>query len=57
LLFCQTVATAKLLANRMRAEGYTVSLLHGKDMPPAERDVSVSALERQAKAQQGKTTL
>ena len=27
----------------MRAEGYTVSLLHGKDMPPAERDVSVVA--------------
>jgi len=36
----QTVATAKLLANRMRADGYTVSLLHGKDMLPQERDQS-----------------
>jgi len=39
IIFVHTVATAKLLANRMRADGYTVSLLHGKDMPPAERDL------------------
>ena len=38
IIFVHTVATAKLLANRMRGDGYTVSLLHGKDMQPAERD-------------------
>jgi len=38
IIFVHTVATAKLLANRMRADGYTVSLLHGKDMQPVERD-------------------
>ena len=37
-LLSQTVATAKQLANQMRADGYTVSLLHGKDMLPTERD-------------------
>ena len=38
IIFVHSVATAKLLANRMRADGYTVSLLHGRDMEPAERD-------------------
>ena len=38
IIFVHSVATAKLLANRMRSDGYTVSLLHGKDMEPAERD-------------------
>ena len=38
IIFVHTVATAKMLANRMRSDGYTVSLLHGKDMQPAERD-------------------
>jgi ATP-dependent RNA helicase DDX19/DBP5 len=38
IVFVHSVATAKQLANRMRADGYTVSLLHGKDMAPEERD-------------------
>lgn len=38
IIFVHTVATAKILANKMRADGYTISLLHGKDMPPQERD-------------------
>jgi ATP-dependent RNA helicase DDX19/DBP5 len=38
IIFVQTVATAKWLTNQMRADGYTVSLLHGKDMLPEERD-------------------
>ena len=38
IIFVQTVATAKWLANQMRSDGYTVSLLHGKDMTPDQRD-------------------
>ena len=38
IIFVHSVATAKQLANRMRSDGYTVSLLHGKDMQPQERD-------------------
>lgn len=38
IIFVQTVATAKWLANQMRTDGYTVSLLHGKDMTPDQRD-------------------
>jgi superfamily II DNA/RNA helicase len=37
----QTVATAKDLCNRMRAGGYTVSLLHGK-MQETDRDAVMS---------------
>lgn len=42
IIFVQTVATAKWLTNQMRSDGYTVSLLHGKDMPPQERDKVMS---------------
>lgn len=38
IIFVHTVKTAKELTTRMRENGYTVSLLHGKDMPPEERD-------------------
>lgn len=38
IIFVHTVKTAKELTMRMRENGYTVSLLHGKDMPPEERD-------------------
>lgn len=38
IIFVHTVKTAKELTTRMRENGYTVSLLHGKDMPPDERD-------------------
>jgi len=38
IIFVHTVATAKDLANRMRKDGFKVSLLHGKDMEPKERD-------------------
>lgn len=38
IIFVHTVKTAKELSNRMRDNGYTVSLLHGKDMSPEERD-------------------
>lgn len=37
IIFVHTVATAKDLCNRMRAGGYTVSLLHGK-MQETDRD-------------------
>lgn len=38
IIFVQTVRTAKELSNRMRHAGYTVSVLHGRDMQPEERD-------------------
>lgn len=38
IIFVHTVKTAKELTNKMRGHGYTVSLLHGKDMLPQERD-------------------
>lgn len=38
IVFVGTVKTAKELTNRMRADNYQVSLLHGKDMSPKERD-------------------
>jgi len=38
IIFVHTVKTAKYLANRMREEGFSVSLLHGKDMVAQERD-------------------
>jgi ATP-dependent RNA helicase DDX19/DBP5 len=38
LIFVETVKTAKDLTNQMRASGYTVSVLYGKDLKPAERD-------------------
>ena len=47
IVFVHSVATAKALANRMRADGYTVSLLHGKDMQPAERDRVMDDFRRQ----------
>ena len=34
--------TAKELTNKMREDKYPVSLLHGKDMQPEERDRSAS---------------
>lgn len=51
IIFVHTVATAKELANRMRKDGYTVSLLHGKDMLPQERDKVMEDFR------QGKTTV
>jgi ATP-dependent RNA helicase DDX19/DBP5 len=51
IIFVHTVATAKELANRMRKDGYTVSLLHGKDMAPQERDKVMEDFR------QGKTTV
>jgi ATP-dependent RNA helicase DDX19/DBP5 len=47
IIFVHSVATAKLLANRMRSDGYTVSLLHGKDMQPEERDRVMSDFRAQ----------
>lgn len=38
IIFVHTVQTAKMLAKRMRSEGYHVSLLHGKGMMPKQRD-------------------
>lgn len=38
IIFVHTVATAKSLTNKMRADGFTVSVLHGKDMEPKQRD-------------------
>jgi len=38
MIYCHTVKTAKELSNKMRENGYTVSLLHGKDMSHDERD-------------------
>lgn len=38
IIFVHTVQTAKELTNKMREDGYTVSLLHGKDMEADERD-------------------
>ena len=38
IVFVQTVKTAKEVTNRLRADGYQVSLLHGKDMLPKDRD-------------------
>jgi len=38
IIFVHTVKTAKELTTRMRDNGYTVSLLHGKDMAFEERD-------------------
>jgi ATP-dependent RNA helicase DDX19/DBP5 len=38
IIFVRTVATAKQLSAQMRKDGYKVSLLHGRDMVPSERD-------------------
>lgn len=38
IIFVDRVDTAKSLCSRMREDGYTVGLLHGKDMDFAERD-------------------
>ncbi|MES1910105.1 MAG: hypothetical protein MHM6MM_002762 [Cercozoa sp. M6MM] len=38
IIFCQTINTAKDITQRMRAEGFSVSLLYGRDLDPAERD-------------------
>lgn len=38
IIFVQRVETAKTLCSQMRNDGYTVSLLHGKDMQNEERD-------------------
>lgn len=38
LIFVETVKTAKELTNQLRTDGYSVSVLYGKDLKPAERD-------------------
>ncbi len=38
IVFVQTVKTAKEITNKLRKDGYAVSLLHGKDMKAPERD-------------------
>jgi ATP-dependent RNA helicase DDX19/DBP5 len=38
VIFAHTIKTAKELANNMRKDGYSVSLLHGRGMDNAERD-------------------
>jgi len=51
IIFVHTVATAKELTNRMRRDGYTVSLLHGRDMSPEQRDLVMADFKS------GKTTV
>jgi ATP-dependent RNA helicase DDX19/DBP5 len=38
LIFVETVKTAKELTNQLRTDGYSVSVLYGKDLKPTERD-------------------
>lgn len=38
IIFCASRDTAKKLSRQMKAASFDVSLLHGKDMLPSERD-------------------
>lgn len=48
IIFVHTVATAKQLSNKMREDGYTVSLLHGRDMAPEQRDAVMTDFKKGA---------
>jgi len=51
IVFVHTVKTAKELTNRLRTNGYTVSILHGKDMDLNQRDKTMNDFRT------GKTTV
>jgi ATP-dependent RNA helicase DDX19/DBP5 len=38
IIFMDTIKAAKDLCNRMRKDGFAVSLMHGRDLTPTERD-------------------